>query len=424
MSGDAQDSEGAASGPLPRLEHIRDFRLLWVGGLLAGLGAQMSILALPLLVLRRTGSAVEAGMVGSVALIALLAGMLPGGALADVVERRRLLLLCSFGSMLAAGALALSVFLGAAQLPLVLLVAAFGAVINSVDGPAALGLLRAVIPPELFGAAASRMQARAAAARVIGPLLGGALFALDPALPFTGEAVCLLLSIACLALVRTRSAPSPGGAAFSRTSLLAGFAFLWDRPYLRTVLLVFGLGMNAAFGALMFVVVAVASHRGGSGLDGGTVVSLTAVGSLTGSLLAPRVPDRLRPGTRISCVSWACALLAALLPISRNPLYSGGLCALCVAVASVAGISFLTTLVTVTPDDLIGRVQSAAGLLSSLVQPLAPLAGGALLTAWGDAATYRVLAVVFVVCAVVLATAPSVRGAPAAVRGRRLPATG
>ena len=423
MSVNAQDFQGAARGPLPRLEEIRDFRLLWAGGLLAGLGAQMSTLALPLLVLRRTGSPVEAGMVGSVALVALLAGMPPGGALADVVERRRLLLLCSFGSMLAAGALALSVFLGAAQLPLVLLVAAFGAVINSVDGPAALGLLRAVIPPELFGAAASRMQARAGAARVIGPLVGGALFALDPALPFTGEAGCLLLSIACLALVRTRSAPSSGGAVFSRKSLLAGFAFLWARPYLRTVLLVFGLGMNAAFGALMFVVVAVASHRGGSGVDGGAVVSLTAVGSFTGSLLAPRVPDRLRPGTRISCVSWACAVLAALLPISRNPLYSGVLCALCVAVASVAGISFLTTLVTVTPDDLIGRVQNAAGLLSSLVQPVAPLAGGALLTAWGDAAAYRVLAVVFVVCAVVLATAPSVRRSPAAVRGR-LPATG
>ena len=418
----AQGSAGAPSGRLPRLEHIRDFRLLWVGGLLAGLGAQMSTLALPLLVLRRTGSAVEAGLVGSVELVALLVGMLPGGAVVDLVERRRLLLLCSFASMLTPAALALCVFLGAVRLPLVLLVAAFAAVINSVDGPAALGLLRTVIPPELFGAAASRMQARAAAARVIGPLLGGALFALDPALPFLGEAGCLLLSIGCLALLRTRSAPSPGAPAFSRTSLLAGFVFLWARPYLRTVLLVFGLGMNAAFDALMFVVVAVASHRGGSGVDGGTVVSLTAVGSLGGALLAPRVPDRLRPRTRISGVAWACALLAALLPLSSNALYSGALCALCVAVAAVASISFMTTLLTVTPDELVGRVQNAAGLLSSLVQPVAPLIGGVLLTEWGGAAAYRVLAAVFLVCALILAVAPSARRAPAAVRGE-LPAT-
>jgi len=78
-----------------RLSGIREFRLLWISGLLAALGAQMSLLALPLLVLRETGSAVRAGAVGTVSAAALLVTMLPGGALADAAERLRLLRLCT-----------------------------------------------------------------------------------------------------------------------------------------------------------------------------------------------------------------------------------------------------------------------------------------------------------------------------------------
>ena len=237
-----------------RLGDIRDFRVLWISGLLAGLGAQMSAIALPLLVLRQTGSAVQAGVVGSVSVGALLFTMLPGGALADTVERRRLMRVCDAGSTLVVGGLAVCVLAGRPPLALILLAAAVGAAINGVYGPAALGLLRAVVPGELLGAASSRMQARGAAARLVGPMAGGMLYAVHPALPFVGETVCLLSSTTCLAFVRTRSAPEPGArSAFSRAEFAAGLSFLWGRPYLRTVLLVFGLGMNAAFSALMFV---------------------------------------------------------------------------------------------------------------------------------------------------------------------------
>src|SRR6185312_8383542 len=101
---------------------------------------------------------------------------LPGGALADMVERRRLMRLCDVGSLLAVTALTVSVLTGQAPLVLVLLVAAAGAVLNSFYGPAALGLLRAVVPEHLLGQASSRMQARSATVRLAGPMVGGALF--------------------------------------------------------------------------------------------------------------------------------------------------------------------------------------------------------------------------------------------------------
>ena len=410
------DSSTGRAGPHDgvRLSGIRDFRLLWIGGLLASLGSQMSAIALPLLVLHQTGSPVEAGAVGSVSIGAVLIAMLPGGALADTVERRRLMRICDLGSTLVVGTLAVCVLLGRTPMLLVLPVAAVGAVMNTLYGPAALGLLRAIVPSELLGSATSRLQARSAAARLVGPIAGGALYALHPALPFAAEAVGLLLSTGCLTLVRTRSAPNRGArSAFSGKEFTAGVGFIWGRPYLRTVLLVFGLGLNAAFSAMMFVALATASHGGSSGIGGGTIVSLIAVGSLTGSLLAAKVPAGLRPGTMIAATCWACTGTALLLPLSQSPLYVGALCALTIATASTGSVGFATSVLVATPEHLVGRVQSAAGFVSSLIQPLGPLAGGALLTAWGAVTAYLVLGGAFLVCAALVSWAPSVRGEPA-----------
>src|SRR2546421_9603556 len=73
------DAAGRSAGPKrgdrmtsAPLRANRDFRLIWVGGLLAGFGSQVATLALPLLVLADTGSPAKAGLVSSVSLTALL----------------------------------------------------------------------------------------------------------------------------------------------------------------------------------------------------------------------------------------------------------------------------------------------------------------------------------------------------------------
>jgi MFS family permease len=390
------------------LASLREFRLLWLAGLLAALGAQMTALALPLLVLRQTGSPVQAGAIGTVSVGALLITMLPGGALADMVERRRLMRLCDVGSLLAVTALTVSVLTGQAPLVLVLLVAAAGAVLNSFYGPAAFGLLRAVVPEDMLGQASSRMQARSATVRLAGPMVGGALFGWHPAAPFLAESVALLLSTVCLALMRTRSTPAPrSGQGLRVREMGAGLSFLWRQPYLRTVLLVFGLGMNAAFSAMMFAALTIASDNGHSGIGGGTIVSLTAAGSLVGALIAPRLRPEERTGVFITGTCWACAGAVGVLTFAPHPILIGVLAAGCMVLASIASIGFLTCLLLATPDQNVGRVQSAASFLSTLVQPFGPLVAGALLGAWGTTATFGLLAGVFTVCAVVMTMAPA-----------------
>jgi predicted MFS family arabinose efflux permease len=396
----------------------RDFRLLWVGGLAAATGAQMSSVGLPLLVLRHTGSPVLAGAVGTVSLATLVITMLPGGALADRAERRRLMLSCDLLSAAVTGAFAVAVLAGRVPVLLALAVAVVGALIASVYIPASFGLLRSIVPDEQVGQATARLQARSATARLAGPAAGGALFAWHPALPFAAETAGLLISAACLLLMRTRSRPAPGPAGPSKGGLTAGVRFLWRQPYLRTALLVFGVGMNSGFAALSFVALAVASRGGQSGLGGGIVVSLGSVGALAGSLLAPRLSGRLRSGTMIALTCWASAAAAGILAIRRDVLLMGGLVAVCLAVAAVASVGFVAALVVSSPPDATGRVQSAAGFLSSVAQPVGPLLGGFLLARWGPGPAFAVLGAVFAVCAVIITWAPSIR------RESRRPAVG
>ncbi|MEU1128195.1 MFS transporter, partial [Streptomyces sp. NPDC005899] len=391
----------------------RDFRLLWLSGLFAVLGGQMSALALPLLVLKETGSAVQAGAVGTVSVGAVLITMLPGGVVADRVERRRLMRLCDAGSLAVVTALTAAVWSGHAPMPLVLLVAAAGAVISSVYGPAVFGLMRAVVPADRMGTATARLQARTHTARLVGPLLGGALFGVHPALPFAAEALGLLLSTVCVTLVRTRSrARAKAGAVFSRRELMAGLTFLWQVRYLRTVLLVFGLGMNFAFGALTFTALTAFSEGGRSGLGGGFVITCVSAGALAGALLAPRMsPDR-HARALVLATCWTCVGAAGAMAWSGRPVVAGVMCALSMCLSTVASIGFLSKLLIVTPEEKVGRVQSAAGFLSSVVQPFGPLAGGALMTAFGARWAFALTGCVLAASALVVTFAPSARAEP------------
>ncbi|GGY95887.1 MFS transporter [Streptomyces nitrosporeus] len=395
------------------LRDNRDFRLLWLSGLFAVLGAQMSALALPLLVLKETGSAVQAGAVGTVSVGAVLITMLPGGVMADRVERRRLMRLCDVGSLTVVTALTVAVWSGHAPMPLVLLVAAAGAILSSIYGPAVFGLMRAVVPADQMGTATARLQARTHTARLVGPLLGGALFGIHPALPFAAEALGLLLSTVCVTLVRTRSrARKTAGAVFSRRELLAGLTFLWKIPYLRTVLLVFGLGMNFAFGALTFTALTAFSEGGRSGVGGGFVITCVSAGALAGALLAPRIgPDR-HSRALILATCWACVTAAGVMAWTEQSLVAGIMCALCMCLSTIASIGFLSKLLIVTPDERVGRVQSAAGFLSSMVQPFGPLAGGALLSAFGARWAFVLTGCVLAGSALVVTFAPSARTVP------------
>ena len=82
---------------LAPLRDSRDLRLLVLGSFLSGLGSQATLVALPYQVYVQTHSALLVGLLGSVELAPLVAASLLGGAAADRIDRRRLLLLDQMG---------------------------------------------------------------------------------------------------------------------------------------------------------------------------------------------------------------------------------------------------------------------------------------------------------------------------------------
>jgi MFS family permease len=408
----------------PPLRANRDFRLLWIGGLLSGLGGQMATLALPLLILAQTDSPARAGLVGSVTMAATLVALLPGGAVADATERRRLMLACQLAATALSGLLTVAVLANRPALALILLVTVSGAVLSTFYGPAAAALLRSAVPAEHLGAAISRLQARSAAARLAGPLLGGALFGLGPALPFLAETCGLIASFGCVLAVRARAAPTtPDTGGRTRRHLTAGIVFCWQQRYLRTVLVLFGAGLNSAIGGVMLAAIASSASRDPSGRSSGAVVALASAGSLAGSLLAARTRAHERPRSTTLLTCWTCTAGVALLAFTPHPLLVGAILGTCLLVAAVGNVVFATAMLLVTPPHLVGRVQSAAALISLATQPVGPLAGGLLLDHFGPGTTFAVFAVVLGCCAAAATIAPGLHHAPYAPSAPSTPAT-
>src|SRR4051812_32985156 len=79
----------------------RDYMLLWSGQIISAVGSETSLIALPLLVLFLTNSPAHAGLVGAVRLVPYLLLSLPAGALVDRWNRKRVMILCDIGRLLA-----------------------------------------------------------------------------------------------------------------------------------------------------------------------------------------------------------------------------------------------------------------------------------------------------------------------------------
>jgi MFS family permease len=392
-------ADAATSVPLRR---NRDFHLIWIGGTLAGLGSRIGNLALPLLVLQETGSPAKAGLVGSISAATLLIAIIPAGAVADAVERHRLMRYCELiGSIVAAG-LAAIVLTGYSAMPLILVTSVAVSVLGSLYSPAVIGLLRAAVPADQLGLAMSRLQARSAATQIAGPLAGGALFGLSPALPFAVKAGAMLVSFGCLLAIRVRSMPAPDSTRLTSRQVTAGFRFVWRERYLRTILVVYGAGLNAAFSAVMIVTIAVSAREDPSGWATGLIVALSSVGSLVGALIAPRLRSADRPHAVLTLTCWVTAVVVPLFAVITEPVAVGVLLGLVLLVAGVGNVAFETEQVRLTPDHLTGRVEAATMFISMAAQPLGPLGGGVLVDRYGQVTAFLVLGGVIALVGVVL----------------------
>jgi len=177
------------AAPARPLSRNREFGALWVGQTISEFGTSLSAFAYPLLVLALTGSAFQAGLVGTVLASTTFVLRLPAGAWADRLDRRRLMLASDAGRALALVSIPIADLLGGLTVGHILAVAVVEGALGVVFGPAEAAAVRRVVAADQVRDAVARNQIRAQVAGLLGPIAGGALFTLGRAVPFACDAL-------------------------------------------------------------------------------------------------------------------------------------------------------------------------------------------------------------------------------------------
>lgn len=390
----------------------RDFVALWSGQIVSTLGAQISGTAMPLLVLATTGSPAEAGIVGAVGTLPFLIAHLPAGPLVDRWNRHRILWVSEAVAGLALATIPIAMWLGiltVAQLCVVAFVQGLCFVFFGLAEHAALPM---IVPAALLPVALAQNEARSRGAALAGPPLAGLLFGLGRALPFAVDAISYALATVALLFVRRdlqNPAKAPPEPLWQAT--VTGLRWVWRHPLIRAAIVLIAVS-SLVFQAFILILVVLAQHQGADSTAVGTMLGVYGGGGLLGALAASRLHRHFTPKVVIIGINWVWAALLPLMALATDPLQIGAIGAACAFVGPLWNVVIVTYATLLVPNELLGRVTSAAMTLSWGVLPLGSLGAGYLLSTVGPTAAVLVLAAVMLLTAIAATASPAVRHAP------------
>lgn len=389
----------------------REFVLLQLGQLLSSAGTSSTTIAYPLLALALTHSPAKAGIISFARLIPYALFGLVAGLAADRWNRKRLMIAADAVRAAAVGALAAAILLGYAefwQIPVVAFVEGTGAMLF---WSSYAGGLRAIVAAGELPAAVGAQRAREATVNLAGPPFGGALFGLGRSIPFVFDAASYLASILSLAALRTPFQETRElDRSRLRSQLAEGFRFLWRHRFIRTTAILYGLG-NFILPGVFLIVIVVGRRQGLSGGEIGGLFAIFGAVLLLGSLLSPLFRRTFSTRAIILLEVWTGLGIAAFLAWPSVYVLMATILPQALMLTSTDSV-VVGYRVAMTPDRLLGRVESVRSTISRLIEPLGPLTAGVLLTV-GSARTTIAFFVAFAVVLAVWATlSPAIRNAP------------
>jgi predicted MFS family arabinose efflux permease len=393
------------------LRRNRDFVLLQLGQLLSAIGVQMTAIAYPLLVLAETHSAAKAGIVGFARVVPYPVCGLLAGAAADRWNRKALMIGSDAVRALAVVALAATIAVGSVEFWLIVAVSLVDGAGSSFFAAAQAGALRSVVPARQMPAAIATVTGRQSVVLVAGPPVGGALFTVGRAVPFVVDAVSYAFSTVSLLLMRTPFQEERERAGTRlRSEITEGLRWLWDHSFLRTCALLFGIG-NLVFPGLSLVIVVVGTENGLTGGEIGLLAAVFGACLLVGSALSAFTRRTFSVRTILLMELWTWTGCAVFLVWPNVYVLTASILPTMLTVPSTDSVvhGYRTAM---TPDRLIGRVDSAARTISLLAAPLGPLLAGVLLSATSERWTVGVFALFGLVLALWGTLSESIRNAP------------
>jgi MFS family permease len=369
------------------LRRSRDLRYLVGGQLISELGSQLTAVTVPYQVYALTRSSLDVGLVSLAQLVPLIAGSLLGGSLADVVDRRRLLVVTQLLMAASIAGLAINTDLGASLWPLFVLPAltqGFGAMGDA--GRSAM--LPNLVRRSEVSAANAMFQVLFQVGTVVGPAVGGLLLAgagvkfvywLDVAGLCTATLAVLLIS---------PQRPAPGSSTHppGLRSIVEGLSFVRGRQAIQGAYL---LDINAmVFGMprALFPALAMTAFGGGARTLG-LLYAAPGAGALIGAVTTGWVGRVRRQGRAviIAVLVWGAAItcfgLVHSLPVALVLLAVAGC-------ADVISAVFRGTIIQLAvPDALRGRLMGLQNAVVAGGPRVGDVESGAVASAFGDTAS-------------------------------------
>ncbi|WP_329372671.1 MFS transporter [Streptomyces sp. NBC_01483] len=370
----------------------RDFRLLWVGESVSGLGNSVTAVALPLIaveVLDADSTAV--GLLAAAVWLPWLLVGLPVGAWVDRIRKRPLMMACD----LVAGAALLSipsaVWLDALTLQHMVVVALICGAAAVCFDTAYHSYIRIVLDGRDLLEGNAKLQGSESAVRVAGPGVAGLLAqAFGAVTGLLADAVTFLISVVCLKrieVVEPDRAPDEERAPLRR-QIIEGLRFVGRDPYLRPMV-TWGAAINMALMGYQAVqVVFLVRTVGLNPALVGMLLTSGSVGGIVGALMASRFSRRFGSARGLLLLQAVTAPFALLMPMTTaGPglllfAMGGFLVGIGISVANIVVGSFRQTY---CPPHMLGRVVATAMMINHSTIPVGSLLGGVL----GDTVGYR-----------------------------------
>jgi MFS family permease len=381
-------SSPAAEGPhrhaLTVLRH-RDFRLLWFGQLISTTGQQMQTVALAWHLFTLTDSTFQVGLIAFFGIIPFLILSFVGGAVADQIDRKRVILVTQTATM-ATTFFLVGVTFGGLISPGVIYGVAFviGAT-RAFDAPARQALIPNLVPREELASALTLNTMLRQMATIFGPGLGGLIIG------FAGVATAYAVNgITFIAVIGALLAMGPVHVTALRSQagrlgqVLGGLRFARGEPVVLSLLcLDFLVTVLGSTRALMPEFAKEVLEVGPEGL--GLLYAAPAAGAVVGALILGAVGASWRNTWIVLLVSACfglCVLgfgLTVIFPVALIFLFGSGL-------ADVVGEVMRATIVQLrTPDDVRGRVTALSVMFSTGGPQLGQLQSGAVASLAGAA---------------------------------------
>src|SRR6266403_5451793 len=358
----AKEPEGKDAGSLlsawsPLREPV--FRALWIATVVSNIGTWMQDVGESWLMTSLTPSPVLVALVETAGSLPAVLLALPAGALADIVDRRRLLLVMQSWMVVAAGAMGVLALMGHMTPTLLLSLTFLLGVGTAMSNPVWQAITPELVRPTDLSAAITLSVVSFNVARAIGPALGG--FIIGASGPW---AVFLLnaASFTAIMVVVYRWRPAPRRSKLPPEDIIGamrtGTLYLRNSPEFQTVMVRTGIFAVCASG--LWALLAQQARRGlGLGSFGyGLLLGCIGLGAIVGAWLLPRVRERLSMNELVA----ASTIVFALATTSLAYVHSFAVLGFALAAGGVAWIAVLSSLnvsaQTVTPSWVRARVMA------------------------------------------------------------------